>query len=75
MDASTPNRTRIKICGLTLEQDVDDAVRAGADAIGFVDRLAGDVRLAPSSPGYQAASGKDVGADVALVNALMAEVV
>jgi phosphoribosylanthranilate isomerase len=29
-------RTRIKICGLTREADVDDAVRAGADAIGFV---------------------------------------
>ena len=29
-------RTRIKICGLTREQDVDDAVDAGADAIGFV---------------------------------------
>ena len=32
-----PNyRTRIKICGLTREQDVDTAVTAGADAIGFV---------------------------------------
>jgi phosphoribosylanthranilate isomerase len=29
-------RTRIKICGLTREADVDDAVAAGADAIGFV---------------------------------------
>ncbi len=29
-------RTRIKICGLTREQDVDVAVEAGADAIGFV---------------------------------------
>ncbi len=28
-------RTRIKICGLTREQDVDAAVSAGADAIGF----------------------------------------
>ncbi len=35
--SSPPNlRTRIKICGLTREQDVDAAVNAGADAIGFV---------------------------------------
>ena len=30
------SRTRIKICGLTREADVDDAVEAGADAVGFV---------------------------------------
>ncbi|WP_374569567.1 phosphoribosylanthranilate isomerase [Ideonella sp.] len=30
------HRTRIKICGLTRDGDVDDAVEAGADAIGFV---------------------------------------
>jgi len=32
----TLTKTRIKICGLTREQDVDAAVPAGADAIGFV---------------------------------------
>lgn len=31
-----PHRTRIKICGLTREADIDVAVEAGADAIGFV---------------------------------------
>src|SRR5574343_1467626 len=44
MNRSTPLRTRIKICGLTREQDVDAAVNAGADAIGFV--------LYPASPRY-----------------------
>ena len=31
-----PPRTRIKICGLTREADLDAAVEAGADAVGFV---------------------------------------
>lgn len=36
MSLSPQHRTRIKICGLTREADVDAAVEAGADAIGFV---------------------------------------
>lgn len=34
--AKRPVRTRVKVCGLTREQDVDAAVQAGADAVGFV---------------------------------------
>jgi phosphoribosylanthranilate isomerase len=34
--APQAQRTRIKICGLTREADVDTAVHAGADALGFV---------------------------------------
>ncbi len=33
---NAPTRTRIKMCGFTREADVDAAVLAGADAIGFV---------------------------------------
>lgn len=38
------HRTRIKICGLTRESDVEVAAQAGADAVGFV--------LYPKSPRY-----------------------
>jgi phosphoribosylanthranilate isomerase len=38
------HRTRIKICGLTREEDVAAAVSAGADAVGFV--------FYPKSPRY-----------------------
>jgi len=46
---SPANRfTPIKVCGLTREQDVDAAVRAGVQAIGFV--------LYPRSPRYVSAA-------------------
>jgi phosphoribosylanthranilate isomerase len=44
MAFKNPHRTRIKICGLTREADVDAVVEAGADAVGFV--------LYPQSPRY-----------------------
>ena len=40
-------RTRIKICGLTREEDIDAAAAAGADAVGFV--------MYPASPRYVSA--------------------
>ncbi|PMR77006.1 phosphoribosylanthranilate isomerase [Billgrantia endophytica] len=47
----TPARTRVKFCGITREQDLDAAVAAGADALGFVlwpgsQRCIDDARLA-----------------------------
>ena len=33
---ATPHRTRIKVCGFTRSQDIDAAVAAGVDAVGFV---------------------------------------
>ena len=44
---SMPSFTPIKVCGLTREQDVDAAVQAGVQAIGFV--------LYPPSPRYVSA--------------------
>jgi len=36
--------TRVKICGLTREEDVDAAVDAGADAVGFISGFASSPR-------------------------------
>ncbi|MGE8588325.1 MAG: phosphoribosylanthranilate isomerase [Alcaligenes sp.] len=41
-------RTRIKICGLTREQDIEAAVSAGVDAIGFVFYLKSKRCLTPT---------------------------
>jgi phosphoribosylanthranilate isomerase len=41
--------TRVKICGLTREEDVDAAVDAGADAVGFISGLPGSPRNLPIS--------------------------
>ncbi|MBT2333777.1 phosphoribosylanthranilate isomerase [Variovorax paradoxus] len=48
-------RTRIKICGLTREADVDAAVEAGADAVGFV-RYAASPRAVTAERAAQLAS-------------------
>jgi phosphoribosylanthranilate isomerase len=39
--------TRVKVCGLTREEDVDAAVDAGADAVGFISGLPDSPRNLP----------------------------
>lgn len=68
-------RTRIKICGLTREQDIDAAVEAGADAVGFVfyDRsprhveVARAAELARRLPAFVTPVGLFVNADPGLI--------
>ncbi|WP_293776874.1 phosphoribosylanthranilate isomerase [uncultured Oxalicibacterium sp.] len=48
---SSLHRTRIKICGLTREQDVRDAIAAGADAIGLVFYPHSPRNIAPEAAG------------------------
>jgi len=70
-------RTRIKICGITREQDLEAAVEAGADAIGFVfyppsKRCISPQRarqLADRLPPFVSAVGLFVNADPAVVQA------
>ena len=68
-------RTRIKICGLTRESDVDCAVEAGADAVGlvfyakstrYVD-VARAAALARRLPAFVQPVGLFVNADAALI--------
>lgn len=69
------SRTRIKICGLTRERDVDAAVDAGADAIGLVFypksprhvTLQRAIALARRLPPFVTPVGLFVNADSALV--------
>ncbi|WP_462331081.1 phosphoribosylanthranilate isomerase [Thiohalocapsa halophila] len=68
-------RTRVKICGLTREQDVDAAVAAGADALGFVFHassprsvdLARAAVLAARVPAFVSRVGLFVDAEPALI--------
>lgn len=43
--------TRVKVCGLTREEDVDAAVDAGADAVGFITGMASPRNLAIARAG------------------------
>lgn len=75
-------RTRIKICGLTREADVDSAVAAGADAIGLVFYAASPRHVPPSRaaelarrlPPLVSAVGLFVNAEADEVRRVLAEV-
>jgi phosphoribosylanthranilate isomerase len=75
-------RTRIKICGLTREADVDAAVQSGADAVGFVlyDKsprhvaLARAAELARRLPPFVTPVGLFVNASAAEVGAAVAAI-
>ncbi|ARU05700.1 N-(5'-phosphoribosyl)anthranilate isomerase [Comamonas serinivorans] len=68
-------RTRIKMCGLTREADVDAAIAAGADAIGFVLYAASPRGITPARAGELAHRLPPFVTPVLLfVNASLAEV-
>lgn len=76
------SRTRIKICGITREQDLNAAAAAGADALGFVfyppsPRYVEPARAAALMwrvPPFVTRVGLFVNADVAVVRATLAAV-
>jgi len=75
-------RTRVKICGLTRQEDVDAAVRAGADAIGLVFyspsprhiEIELAVELVRHIPPFVSVVGLFVNASTAEVNAVLDKV-
>lgn len=75
-------RTRIKICGLTREQDVDAAVEAGADALGFVFYAASPRKVSPVRaaqlirrlPPFVSAVGLFVNEEAGVVRAVLDQV-
>ncbi len=75
-------RTRVKICGITREQDLADAVRLGADALGLVfyppsPRYLDDGRaamLARRSPPFVTLVGLFVNEDAAVVRRIVSAV-
>lgn len=76
------HRTRIKICGITRKQDLDCAVQAGADAIGFVFYPPSPRYLSPeeaavlsiAAPPFVTRVGLFVNAEPAFVKAVLGQV-